>query len=165
MHLRQKRHSIDSLFTFLLLIVFSMFTLILAGTGAAVYKNSAAHLEENYTSRTAVAYVAEKIRQHDLSDSIWLTDVEQHPALALRTTAEEAEFITYIYFYDGFLCELFIRAESEPSAALGSRLVELSSFEIRESEPQLFCITAVSPEGNELSMTVHLQAGSSGSAG
>ena len=152
---KQKRHSTDSLFTFLLLLVFTLFTMILAGMGAAVYKNSAAHLEENYTSRTAVAYVSEKIRQNNRAGSIFLTEVEELPALALRETIDENTFITYIYFYDNALCELFIREESEPSAALGTKLVSLSDFSITETQPQLFTIRAVSPEGNELSMVVN----------
>lgn len=49
------RHTADTLFAVLLLLTFSLFAFLLAGTGAAVYKNSASYLEENYTSRTAVA--------------------------------------------------------------------------------------------------------------
>lgn len=155
MHLKQKRHSIDSLFTFLLILVFTMFTLILAGMGATVYRNSAAHLDENYTSRTAISYVAEKIRQHDRTDNIALTDLDGIPALVLSDTIEGEEFLTYIYFYDNSLCELFIRKDYEPSADMGSRLVSLSDFSITQTAPQLFTVCAVSPEGNELSMIIH----------
>lgn len=159
MELKSKRHSIDSLFTFLLLLVFTMFTLILAGMGAAVYKNSSVHLDENYTSRTAVSYAAEKIRQHDRTDSIFLTEVEQIPALALCDTIDGEEFLTYIYFYDNSLCELFIRKENEPTAAMGSRLVPLSDFSIEKTDASFFTVRAVSPEGNALSMTIHSRTG------
>ena len=55
MNLKQKTHSGDTLFSILLLLVFTVFTLMLADTEAAVYKNSTSHLNENYTSRTAIA--------------------------------------------------------------------------------------------------------------
>lgn len=159
MNQNSSRHSISSFFTFLLLLVFMLFTLMLTGTGAAIYKNSSAHLEENYTSRTAVSYVTEKIRQHDQNGCIFLTEVEQLPALALSDTIQGEDYITYIYFYDQSLCELFIRKEQTPSAALGNRLTALSSFSIEQTKPQLFTIHACSLNGKELSASVYSRTG------
>ena len=41
MNQKKGLHTADSLFSFLLLLVFSLFTLLLSGTGAAIYRNSA----------------------------------------------------------------------------------------------------------------------------
>lgn len=154
-----KRHATDTLFTFLLLLSFCLFTMVLSGMGAAVYKNSSAHLEENYTSRTAVAYVTEKVRQHNTAGSIFLSEVEGIPALALRDTIENSDFLTYVYFYENHLCELMTRAENTPTAQMGTPLVELSSLDIRladhSQDSSLLRVTAVSPEGNTLSAILH----------
>ncbi|MCC8045111.1 MAG: DUF4860 domain-containing protein [Clostridiales bacterium] len=152
---RKKQHSTDFLFTFLLLITFALFALILAGTGALVYQNSVSSLEENYTSRTAVAYVAEKVRQYDSEGLISFSSVEGIPALALRSDdSAKTATCTYIYYYDGSLCELFVREETTPTASMGTALVELSDFTIEQDE-SLLRVTAVSADGEELSMLIH----------
>lgn len=152
-----KRHTADSFSSFLLLLIFSIFTLLLSGTGAAVYKNSAAKLDENYTSRTAVAYVSEKLRQHDTAGAVSLTEVEGCSALALLEDVSGERFVTYIYFYDGALRELFMRASSQPSAALGTAIVELADFTVEQTDAMLR-VSAVSPDGNEHSILLHVDS-------
>ena len=46
MNAKQKNHSIDSLFSFLLLLVFFLFTVFLAQMGSAIYKSGVSHLNE-----------------------------------------------------------------------------------------------------------------------
>lgn len=170
MKLKPKNHSGDTIFSVLLLLIFTMFTLMLAGTGAAVYKNSTTHLNENYTSRTAIAYISEKVRQHNSAGDIFFSEVEGNAALVLREAIEEETFLTYIYHYDGALCELFVREDTVPMAQSGSRIVELESLEIvglKDSESKnlnenlsdgtapVLSVTATSPEGHSLSMLIH----------
>lgn len=152
------RHTADTLFAVLLLLIFSLFAFLLAGTGAAVYKNSASYLEENYTSRTAVAYTEEKIRQHDRAGSISLTTLDELPALCLYETIEQQKFVTYIYYFDGALRELFVKESVTPSAANGTAIVPLSSFsitDISDAEELLLEITACSEDGRTLSSVIH----------
>lgn len=178
MNSKQKTYSGNTLFSILLLLVFTVFTLMIAGTGAAVYKNSTSHLNENYTSRTAIAYISEKIRQHNSMDDIFLSNVEGTDALALRETIDGETYLTYIYHYDGALCELLVKEDTRPMLLSGSPIVELVSIEFSAVSPSdileknlpeasaaketsaahqgsFLSITAVSPEGHSLSMLVH----------
>lgn len=189
MQIRQKKHSIDSLFSFLLLLIFCLFTLMLAGMGSTIYRNGTAYLNENYTSRTATAYVAEKVRQHDEAGSVFMTSIgvlsstssslaeeisedergsafeeqsaaEELPALAFRDTIDDSIYITYVYFYDNALCELMVQEDKEPVATMGSHIVELSSLTMEPiSGTDLLSVTAVGEEGNELSEIVHVSGG------
>lgn len=183
MEIKQKKHSIDSLFSFLLLLIFCLFTLMLSGMGSTIYRNGTAYLNENYTSRTAVAYVSEKVRQHDEAGAVFLTSIETlpkegsdsaasaastdknadsvtFPALAFRDTIDSAVYITYVYFYDGALCELMVPEDRTPEAAMGNRIVELSSLSIEAVDgTNLLSVTAVGEEGNELSELVHVSGG------
>ena len=164
MQVKPKTHSIDSLFAFLLLLTFSLFTLILAGMGSTIYQNGATYLDENYTSRTAVAYVSEKVRQHDQSESIFMTSVGDLPALGFRDIIDEQSFLTYVYFYDGALRELFIQEDRSPEADMGTRIVELSDLSIEpvsgndRNEVRMLSVTAVSKKGNELSLLIYLSS-------
>jgi hypothetical protein len=162
MQTKPRRHSIDTLFVFLLLLLFALFSLVLAGMGAAVYRSGVAHLNENYTSRTAIAYVSEKVRQHDESGAVFASDVEGIPALALRETTGSGSYLTYIYYYEGSLRELFVREETVPAAAMGSSLVELSDFSVdftsdvgKSGDQALLTVTAVSPDGTSMSLLIH----------
>lgn len=158
--MRLKQHSADSMFSFFLLLIFCMFTLLLAGMGASVYRNSTSQLDENYTSRTAVAYVSEKIRQHDCSDCISLTEIDGVPALCLSEVIEDEQFSTYIYYFDGALRELFIRSSMKPQISNGISIVELESFFMEEvsSSGTVYAITACSKNGKELSVLIHPSA-------
>lgn len=167
MKFKTKKHSMDSLFTFLLLLVFALFTLMLAAMGSSIYRNGIKHLNENYTSRTAIAYLSEKVRQHDAAGDIFLTEVEEIPAIGFRDVIENDSFITYVYYYDGALRELFVREDNQPLAAIGSSIVELEAFEIREldgasvngasedSGPGLLYATASGYEESQLSIVIH----------
>lgn len=155
MHLKTKTHSGSALFSLLLLLVFTLFTLLLSGTGAHIYRNSAQNLDENYTSRTAIAYISEKVRQHNSTDAIFLSDIQEQPALVLRKTIEEEPFLTYIYYHDNALYELFVHEDTVPRLQSGSRIVELQQLTLTE-ENHILTVTAVSKEGNTMSMLLYL---------
>ena len=154
-------HSISGLFSFLLFLLFTACALLLIISGSKVYQNSLSHMEENFSSRTAIAYVTEKLRAYDTRGAISLTTVEEIPALCLRETTEEGEFSTYLYYYEGALRELFLRSSSAPSAQLGTAIVSLQSFSftIEEGLPDLIRLSACSGQGNVLESMVHLEAG------
>lgn len=62
---KQSGHVVDFLFTLSLFGVFTICALIVAAIGVQVYQNTVSNMENNYTVRTSLTYVAEKIRQHD----------------------------------------------------------------------------------------------------
>ena len=61
-----RKHSTDILFVLLLFLVFTSSALAVILLGAKVYQNTASRMESNYTVRTALAYVTEKIRHADV---------------------------------------------------------------------------------------------------
>ncbi len=173
MQTRQKGHSIDTVFSFLLLLIFCLFTLMLAGMGSTVYRNGTAYLNENYTSRTAAAYISEKVRQHDEAGAVFMASIKESsgsdeasapsvelPALAFLDTVEGTNFVTYVYFYDNALCELMVQADRTPDAGMGTRIVELSSLAIEPvAGTDLLSVTAAGEKGNALSVLVHVSCG------
>ena len=161
MNENRQRHSISGLFTMILLLLFAFSTLSLVLLGSRIYKNGVSYLNRNYTTRTAVAYVTEKIRQHDEKDTVSLSELDGIPSLLLKDTIDGNSFLTYIYFYDGALRELFIRSSMEPSPDMGSRIVALGDFSVTVS-PDLkdtLLILAAGEEGHSLEAAVHITAG------
>lgn len=100
MNSKPTRHSIDTLFTFLLLLSFLLFSLLVAGTGSMVYQNGTDSLNKNYTSRMALSYLAEKLRQHDHTDGVNVRELDNIPSLVLYEEQNGTHYCTYLYFYD-----------------------------------------------------------------
>lgn len=158
MNFRMKKHSIDGFFSFLLFLIFVFCTLVLILLGSRIYRNGVSHLDENYTARTAVAYVSEKLRQHDEPGTISFQEMDGHMALRLQDTIDGDLFYTYIYYENGALCELFLRNGVTPLSDMGTEIVSLSSFSVSfvPEMDHLLSITAVSEEGRSLSTMIHL---------
>ena len=161
MNENRQRHSISGLFTLILLLMFAFSTLSLVLLGSRIYRKGVSYLNRNYTTRTAVAYVTEKIRQHDEKDKIFLTKFSDIPALLMEDEIGEDTFSTYIYFYDGALRELFVRSSAKPSPDMGSSIVVLDDFSITAS-PDLadtLLVCAVGEDGHSLETAVHITSG------
>ena len=89
-HQKQEKHFIvDILFVLALFGVFAVSALALVTIGADVYQHTVEDMGVNYESRTAVSYIMEKVRQNDTADSIFLTDLENVPALCMLLCGKE----------------------------------------------------------------------------
>lgn len=62
---KNQGHIVDFFFTLSLFCLFAASALIVVIIGSGVYRNTTVQMEENYVARTALSYVAEKVRQHD----------------------------------------------------------------------------------------------------
>lgn len=163
--MQQRRHSMtDLVFTLTLFCVFAASALIVVVIGANVYRSTVAGMDENFSTRTAVAYISEKVRENDRFDtqsSVELTTFGSADALALRRTQGEAVYYTYIYYYDGALRELMTSGEyrSDQDLAAGQVIAQLNDVTFEQVEPNLYRFVAVSDTGKEeLLFTVHSAA-------
>lgn len=149
-------HVFDSLFTFLLLLSFLLFSLLLCGVGSAVYRGGSDSLNENYTTRTALAYLAEKLREHDESNSLSESCIGEIPALLLSETIDDCKYVTYLYSYDGALCELFTAADTVPSPEMGTQIASLTSFSFSWDEDHaLLLLETQDADGAVQTLAVH----------
>lgn len=151
----QRKHSmIDLFFTLTLFCVFAVSALIVVVIGANVYRSTVAGMSENYSTRTAVAYVTEKVRENDRAGSVQLGILpcdSSVPALSLIRYGEPQSIRTYIYFYDSALRELATTdayaVNLDPST--GQVVAELENASFEQLENELFRFTAVGENGPE----------------
>ena len=110
----QQNHMIDFLFPVALFFVFavSAMTVILLATG--IYRSTTEHSSLNYTARTSLAYICEKIHQNDAGGDVALGTFDGCDALILRQTRGEDTYQTYIYVYENDRKELFIKDGGKP---------------------------------------------------
>ncbi len=139
-----KTHIIDILFVLALFAVFAFCALILVILGANIYKNTVASMNDNFTSRIAYSYISEKIRQNDTYECISIGELEGTQALVFSTDVYGSQYATYIYYHDGNLKELFMRAGSDIGSNplnAGTPIMELKEFRLEYVNQDLIAIT------------------------
>ncbi len=159
---QEKRHIVDVLFVLALFAVFALSALILVILGANIYKSTVSSMSRNFESRTASSYIAEKIRQNDVYDSIYIDSLEGHEALVFSKDVYGSVYATYIYFHDGELKELFMRVGSNIGSApleAGTTIMKLQDFQPKYIDDNLLAITLVTAEGETKTVYSALRCG------
>ena len=142
------RHKTDVLFPLILFCVFAVMALGLVVTGAGVYSRTVSSMEEGYSSRTALAYVAEKLRQNDRAGAVSVSD----NVLSLYDSDENGAYVLYIYSYEGYLTELSTREDLDFSPEAGQKLLKLSDFSVSETAEGMIRVSVRAKGGDEASM-------------
>lgn len=145
----KRKHMIDLLFPITLFLVLAASSLFLVILAANVYRKSVAWEESNYGSRTCLSYVTEKIRQSDTDGGVETGTFDGIPCLILRQNFGDQAYATYLYSYEGQLCELFVQEGADVHAPDGQRILEVNNFNITEQEKGIFKISCSDENGKE----------------
>ncbi len=97
-------HGISSVFVFLLLGIFAVFSTVMVVLGAQAYKGAADRLAEHNGQRVAAAYVRSVARAHDEAGVL---RVEDENCLAMEEDTGFDCYVTRVYVYDGMLREWY----------------------------------------------------------
>lgn len=164
--MKQERHFVvDILFVLALFGVFAVSALVLVTIGADIYQHTVNDMNTNYDSRTAIAYITEKIRQSDcvLSDgtpAVSIGTLEQTPALILTDELDGEYYCTYLYLHDGWLRELYMRQGAylgDNMEDAGKNILELESLSYEQAAPNLLRVTMCMPDGNTKALALSLR--------
>ena len=156
MDLKSKnRHIVDVAFILCLMLLFVLCALSVISLGAGIYKKNIESMKDNYDHRTACAYITEKVRQSDTNGAIFVQDLFGQNALVLQEEINGTLYNTYIYDYDGYLMELYARADLNtfyPQS--GQKLLEVNSFDISQESDSLFLANIVLSDGAKESVYI-----------
>ena len=118
-------HNLDGLAALLLFAVFAASVMAVLLTGAKAYRGVTRRDQEAYNARTAVQYVAQRVRQADSLYGITLEDFEGVECLVL---GQGEPYITRLYCYEGWLMELYCLAEEPMEPQDGQRIMEAEAL-------------------------------------
>ncbi len=107
MQMQQKGRTVNFLFTMLLFFVFVLCALFTVLIGGKVYENINNRIQENYSGQVVLNYVANKVRQGDQAGSVTVKTIEDTPVLELGQEMNGRNYVTWIYYRDGAVRELF----------------------------------------------------------
>ena len=122
----KKKHSVNIIFSILLLGIFALTAVFVAVMGVRVYTNSANKLQENFDTRTSLVYLSEKIRTNPGGFSV--SEVEGRDALVLREEIGGVGYESWIFVKDGRLCELMVVQGAKVLPATAQQIMDLKSL-------------------------------------
>lgn len=144
-----KRHSID---VFFVLCIFLAFALSISGllvVGAKTYQSISQNTEDNYQLRTSLLYVSNKVKAFNENGMVYKGEFNGGDALFLQEDIDGVSYVTKIYAHEGQLYELFSEADNNLDAVSGTKITDVSAFEVTEIEKNLLKIKVKSPQGKD----------------
>jgi hypothetical protein len=124
----KKRHSVNAIFTIMLLGLFAITAISVALLGAQVYARTAENLQANFGTRTSIIYLSEKIRA--CQGEISVRDIGEEKALVLDEETDGQVYESWIYILDDSLYEAVVRQGSLVLPSAGQKIMPLESFEM-----------------------------------
>lgn len=146
---KHKKHSIDVVFVLLLFCAFAASALLTLLFGALSYSKVTDAMDKNYKERIYVGYISEKMRHCESAQSIQKGEIGGCDALLLPQKVDEEEYITYIYYYDGSIRELFTQADSELGPEAGETIIEAAGFRTEYAGDDLIKAICIAEDGSE----------------
>ena len=154
--LKRDRSIVDIIFMITVFGVFMLSALFVVLFGAKIYKKTAHDMSVNFSSRTSLAYVTEKLHQHDHRNGVTITEDENGPVLKLSQFINSDEYCTYLYEYEGNLKELTVRGDVGLVRSAGRNILKLNSFTADKVNDSLYRFNIEDDEGNRTQFYVSL---------
>jgi hypothetical protein len=150
-------HTVDAVFALILFCAFALSMLMVLMTGAGAYKNIRDAVRRHYSEDTGVSYIAMKLRHYDDRDcAVSLGEIEGIPALFMAENIAGEEYVTAIYYYDGYIRELFADSGYEWKLDDGFEIIEANSLTITEEFAGVYNIRCVGAGGGTADTTISL---------
>ncbi len=159
---KQRSSSSELIFVLGLFGFYTLCALFLAITGANVYQKNVEATEFNYTFRTTVLYITEKIRQSENIDSVAIETLEQSDALVLSRDFDGTIYNTWIYVEDSYLKEVLLAEDMTVAYNIGQKIIPAQDMKLSMSENSLITIELTDNEGNVFSSSVYLETRETG---
>lgn len=154
----KQRHMIDFLFPVALFFVFALSALTVILLATRIYQSTTENSSLNYTSRTSLSYISEKIHQHDSKDTVSLGSFDGCDALVFRQETGDAVYYTYIYSYQDELKEIFIKDGAETNASAGQTILKIKDFSMKQLANGLLSFQCTDEAGQTATAIVGVQS-------
>lgn len=147
---KRTHHSSALLFILLLFASLILVGVLLISMGTGVYENVLSSMNRNDADRTVSAYLMQKVRQGRDLGAVTSGTLDGQDAVILSQSIKGEEYCTYLYCYDGQLCELLAKKDnSSLSAAAGSPVASLDAMTVSASETGGDLIVSFTTGGRE----------------
>lgn len=117
----------------LMFAVFAITVLCVLFAGAKAYSRLTSRGNTAYNSRTAMQYIATKVRQAPDGSHVTVEAFSGTNALVIRQELDGTPCVTRIYCHDGWLMELFTLTEDGFSPEDGEKILPLEGLSLSQN--------------------------------
>lgn len=153
-----QNQAVGTLFIMLLFLVFVLCALFTVLTGGKVYENISTRMEQTYTGSVALQYVANKVRQGDLAGQVSVKEMEDTQVLELIQEIEGERYLTWIYYRDGSIRELFTYEDSGLTLQDGLEILKCGGLSFSK-EGRLITVETLGEGGGRLTLSLRSAGG------
>ncbi len=154
---RLTEYRFNGLIALLLFGVFAVCVLGVLLTGADAYRRLTERDKDAYNRRTYVQYMATRVRQAAGAGSVSVEDFGGEDALVLL---DGKGWATRVYFYDGYIMELYTEDDFPLGPEAGQRVMEAGGLEMSLKDG-LLSVTCIDIGGKRSSLLLSLRGRSS----
>lgn len=158
MQKQKTSQTIDVIFVLVLFCTFAAAILMVLLTGASSYKGIVATMEEHYEERTALSYIEAKAHHYDLDGAIAVGQYADQNALQLQEKVNGRSYSTWIYYYDGYVRELFCEDGLQLTPDTGQKIIEAQAFAAEYIEDNLLRVVCTGKSGNQAELFLHIRS-------
>lgn len=153
---KRDKSIVDVLFLLVLFGVFLLCALFIVLFGAKIYGNTVKNSTNEFNSRTSIAYVSEKIRQHDNAYGIEITGLDKDSTIKLSQELDGRVIVTYLYCYDNKLMEYTTNEGNVLNKQYGTYIMDLSGFDVKKCSDRLYNFLLTDMEGHTNSFYISM---------
>ena len=146
---RNVQHGMQGVFVFVLLGLFALMSILLVLYGAQMYRTTVARAEENNAQRVLTSYIRSMVRAEDAADSIRVEDRDGVSTIAMYEEISGKPYVTWIYTWDGSLCEQFTAAD-RPFVPGHGTVIAAAGGMTPEIENGLLTVSMTDGDGKEV---------------
>jgi hypothetical protein len=158
------KHSISSLFIFLLIGLYAVFVLLLVVIGVGAYRNKVNESRNTAQVRTSLGYIANVVRASDQIGGVSIEEWQGVDSLLIREWHDGSEYNRRIYYLpneadspSGALYEQFVFAGDEWPREEGDRIADIAALDMR-FESGLLSLLLQTEDGQTLPLRMRLHA-------
>ena len=153
---RTGTQSITGLAALLTFGVFAVCILSVLLSGAGTYRRLTERNQASYDYRTCSQYIAAKVHQAPSSEALSVSDFDGNDALAVAEEIDGVTYLTHIYCYDGWICELFAEAGGDFAPSDGQQVMQAQSLSL-SLDGGLLSVEIVDPNGKTVSLLLSVR--------
>ena len=165
---KRNKSIVDFLFILALFGAFAITALFVVLFGARVYKTTVSNMNTNYEKRTAMSYITEKIRSHDHTGGIEVSDMSGtgeaggHSVLKLYQDIKDKRYVTYLFVADGYLKEFTAEETYDFDYGAGTPILAVKEFSVRKESDSMFYFSITDHNDEKTEFFVTLYSGTDG---
>ena len=146
-----RQSHIQSLMNLLLILIFVIGSFFIISSEIQGYQNIHESILQQEDLTIPLSYIHTKLKENENQQMIQVKTINQHPCLIIQNQ----KTITYIYYQDGYLQEIYADSQYTPLFSQGEKLFAIDDFQISYDHQLYTFIVTKHQRSEQLTVYIH----------